>query len=120
MTCIDKGEVFGSLDDKENYILDIKNEWGCPVHDVVNEALGRGANDQMVVFHTHVNYSISEIKIIIHLMKAVVDGYFVLGEKDGFDMSPFDASLNNAAENYGAISSSACYDSTIMTPRKVE
>ena len=68
LTRIDQGEVLSSLNDQENYILDIKHEGRGPVLGVVDVALRSCADYQVVVPHAHVNNPLSEIKIVIHFI----------------------------------------------------
>lgn len=88
LTSINKCKVLCALNNQENYVLDIEDEWGGPVHHVVDIALRSGANHEMIVLHAHVNYAFPEIEIIVHFMKAIIDADFVLLIKCCFDVSP--------------------------------
>ena len=88
LACIYQGEVLGSLNNKVNTVLDIKDKGRGPVHHVVHIALSCRANDEVVMLHAHVNDALSEIKILVHLMQAVIDANFVVLIKDGFDVRP--------------------------------
>lgn len=73
MTRINQCKVFGTLNDKEYNIFDVENEWRAPIHSTVDIALRGSADDQVIMLHTHVNDSLSEVKIIVHFMEAIVD-----------------------------------------------
>jgi hypothetical protein len=90
---IDQSEILSSLHDEEDDVLDVEDEWRSPIHHIVDIALASGAHDQVVVLHAHVNHSLSEVKIIIHLVKAIVDGNLVLLVKNGLDVSPREGSI---------------------------
>jgi hypothetical protein len=70
----------------------------------------------MVMFHAHVDNSFSEIKVIVHFMKAIIDADFVFGVKSCFDMSPLNLSINNVTKNNLTVSTSTCYCGTVVAP----
>jgi len=107
LACIDECEVLGTLDDEENNIFYVKDKWGTPVHGTVDIALSGGAHDEVVVLHAHVDHSFSEIEIVIHLVKAVVDADPVFRIQNSFDVSPLKGSVNDMAEHNLAISASS-------------
>jgi len=107
LACIDECEVLGTLDDEENNIFYVKDKWGTPVHGTVDVALSGGAHDEVVVLHAHVDHSFSEIEIVIHLVKAVVDADPVFRIQNSFDVSPLKGSVNDMAEHNLAISASS-------------
>ena len=45
LTCINQSEIFGTLDDEEDDVLDVENEWRAPVHRTIDVALGCGTHD---------------------------------------------------------------------------
>ena len=73
LTGVDQCEVLGSLNNKEDDVVDIEHEWRSPVHNVVDITLGGCAHDQVVVLHAHINNSFSKVKVVIHFMKAVIN-----------------------------------------------
>lgn len=85
---IDQGEILCSLNDKENNVFDVKNEGWTPVHGTVDIALGGCADDEMVMLHSHIDNSLSEIQVVVHFMEAVIDTNSVLWVQYRFDMSP--------------------------------
>jgi hypothetical protein len=95
------------LDDEKHDILDVKDEWGAPIHGTVDVALSGGANDEVVVFHAHVDHSFSKIKVIIHLVEAVVDADSIFRIQNSFDVSPLKSSVNDMAEHNLAVSTSS-------------
>ena len=107
LACVDQSEVLGSLDDEEDNILDVENEWRAPVHGAVDIALRGGANDEVVVLHAHVDDSLSEVKIIVHLVEAVIDADSVFGIENSFDMSPLECSVNDMTKDNLSVSTSS-------------
>lgn len=45
LASIDEGKIFGALDDEEDNVFDIEDEWRSPVHDVIYITLGSSAHD---------------------------------------------------------------------------
>jgi len=120
LTSVNEGEVFGSLSDEEDNVFDVENERRGPVHDVINIALGSGAYNQVIVLHTHVYDSFSEVEVIIHFVEAVINRNLVLLIEDSLDMCPRKLTINNVSENDRTVSSSSGNGSAIVTPRKIE
>jgi hypothetical protein len=120
LACIDKSEVFGALYDQEYYILDIEDEGRGPVHDVVDKALTSGADDQMVVLHAHVDHSFSEVKIVIHLVEAIVDSDLVFLIENSLDMGPREGSVNDVSEDNLTVATCTRDDCAIVAPGKAE
>jgi len=42
----------------------------------------------MVLFHAHIYYTLSEVKVLIHLVEAIIDADLVVLIKDCFNVSP--------------------------------
>jgi len=54
----------------------------------------------MIVLHTHVDNAFSEIKILIHLMKAVIDTDFIIFIENSFNMGPRYLTIDNVTEDH--------------------
>lgn len=120
LTCIDQGEVLGSLDDQEDDVLDVEDERGGPVHNVVDVALRGRANNKMIMLHAHVDNPLSEVEIIIHFMKAIIDANLVLLIQGGLDMGPGELSVDNRSENDMTIATGTGDDCTVVAPGKAK
>jgi hypothetical protein len=72
LASINQSKVLGSLDNEIDSILDVKNERGRPIHDVIDIALASGAYDQVVKLHAHVYHSFSKVQIFVHLVQTVI------------------------------------------------
>jgi len=68
LACINKCKVLSSLYNQVDCVFNIKDKGWGPVHYIVDIALTSCAHYEMVVLHTHVNHSFSEIEVLIHLM----------------------------------------------------
>jgi len=88
LASIDKCEILRSLNYQVNAVLNIEHERRCPVHHVVNIALSSSANNQMIVFHAHIDNTLPKVQVLIHLMQTIVDTDFVIFIKDSFNVSP--------------------------------
>lgn len=75
-----------------------------------------GADDEMVVLHAHVHDPFSEVEIIIHFMKAIVDTDLVLCVQSGFDVGPLDLPVDDVSEDDLSISSGACESGSVVAP----
>ena len=120
LTSIDQSEIFGTLNDKENYILDIKSEWGSPVSFMIDVALICSTNNEETIVHGHIYNSISEVKVIRYLMQAVIDVDPVLLIKSSFDVGPGKLSVNDRAKKNWTISTGSSTNCTIIRPTEVE
>jgi len=68
LACINESKVLSSLYNQVDGVFNIEDEGWGPIHYIVDIALTSSAHYEMVVFHTHINYSFSEIEIFIHFM----------------------------------------------------
>lgn len=113
---IDKRKVRGTLNDKVDDVLDVKDERRGPVRHIVDVTLARGANNQVVVVHVHVDDTFTEVKIIVHLSKAVIDADAVLLVEAGLDVAPAELSVDDVTEDNMTVATGASNNSTIMAP----
>jgi hypothetical protein len=75
-------------------------------------------NNQMIVFHAHIDNSFPEVQVVIHLVKAVVDADLVFLVENSFNVCPRNLSINDVAKNYSSTASSSGNCCAIMAPRK--
>jgi hypothetical protein len=105
------------LDYEEDDVLNVKDKGRSPVSGVIDVTLNSGANYEMVMLHTHVHHSLSEVKVVVHFLQTVVYYYLVLLVESHLDMCPGYLSVYYVPKHYMSISTSSCHSCPIVTPR---
>ena len=113
---IDQDEVLGSLHDQVDCVFHIEHKRTGPVHYVVDVALGGSAHDQMVVPHAHVDHALAEVKVLIHLVQAVVHADLVVFIEHCFDMGPGELAVHDVSKDHRSVATSTRANSAVVRP----